>query len=89
MPSDDVVSREEFELVVRTLVLRIQSLTELVSVTTAKLSAKGVISAAEFQEILERCQRTKTAEKLTQALAALQGFEAIRNVLKDFEGPLQ
>ena len=84
-----VVSREEFELVVRALSLRIQILTELFSVTTASLGAKGIISAEHFQEILATSRRSPTHEKLKQALAALQGFESTRNVLKDFEGPLQ
>jgi len=89
MPQDDQVSREEFELVVRALSLRIQKQAELFSVTTAMLSAKGIITSQQFQEILAVSQRSPTSEKLKQALADLQGFEAIRNVLKDFEGPLQ
>jgi len=84
----DTVPRQEFELTVRALVLRIQMLAEVVAVTTATL-ANRVVNQAEFDQMLVKSRRSGTSAKLKQALSDLQRFEAIRNVLRDFEGPPQ
>jgi hypothetical protein len=63
-------------------------LAEVVAVTTATL-ANRVVNQAEFDQMLVKSRRSGTSAKLKQALSDLQRFEAIRNVLRDFEGPPQ
>jgi len=87
--NEDSVSREEFERVVQVLLLRIQALAELWSNTSAIFAVKGTISPEELQAVVNGAGRTETGQKLKRALADLEGFEAIRNVLRAFEGPLQ
>jgi len=83
---DQHVSREEFELVVRVLMLKIQTLTEMIALCAVKLP---ITQAQVDNEILARSQRTGTSAKMKEAVAALHKFESVRDILKDFEGPLQ
>ena len=87
--SEDSVSREEFERVVRVLSLRINGLAELLTAIIASLGTRTILDPAQIQAIVKNAGGSDNGEKLKKALADLQGFEAIRNILKDFEGPLQ
>ncbi len=89
MANSDNVSHEEFELAVSVLTLQLQKTQEIVFAVLMALASKSGVTLEEVQAAMKRTQNTKTAEKLHDVLQKLQRFASIRNVLRDFEGPLQ
>jgi hypothetical protein len=83
------VTREELEAIVTALTLQTQVLSETMSVVIAMMCSKLGVTETDFRGALERARKSGTRQKLMEAREKLRSSEAIRNALRDFEGPLQ
>lgn len=81
--------RQRIGLVVRYLGLVIKQQQEELALTLAILASRKLYTSEMVQELKSEMSKSETSAKLKAAVAAHQGFAAIRSILKDFEGTLQ
>jgi alkylhydroperoxidase/carboxymuconolactone decarboxylase family protein YurZ len=89
MDNQDLVSREELEEIVTALTLQTQLLSETLGVVIAMMCSKLGVTEQEVRETMAQAARSGTGQKLKEAREKLHSSEAIRNVLRTFQGPLQ
>jgi hypothetical protein len=89
MGPDDYVTRDEFAVVVRFLIARLQMQADYYASLLAVLTADKVVPDGTIQEIQKMVADSEASRAAKSALASLQESVDIQNLLRKFEDPPQ
>jgi hypothetical protein len=87
MGPDEFATRHELELIVRYLFAKSQQQVETVAHLMALLIAKGIVTEAEFDQVLRLVRESETSRSAKRAHESLREYGEIRDILRNYEEP--
>jgi hypothetical protein len=89
MDDQQFVSIEMYQATVSVLLAQLQQATEMLGALCKVLTENKLVAPEVLADALQCAHNEERAQMVREAIAKLQGFAAIADMLKDLKGPIQ